>query len=399
MPAKGTDIFEGTSFREDGTEDMQEIEGQELTEVEGQEEESHAPSRDDIMAEAMADGEADAVIEELSSKESVTIADLRRIPGTDKLSDTDLTAMWARYQKGDGQEEKVKEEVKAEPVKRGYKIYDDKGSEVVDLSKLTAEQFLAMKFGYQALDKEQKKSFEELVRNASLGHYNESKQSQLIAERNKILEQLKKLEPEHKQFSGERQQLAKALEAFARGDDKPIKKLAADYVAAMSAQPATVAEDPQEALELERAGMTFYYETLIPQAYGLAQEYGANPQEVAKAIQFYLEQEPEQFRTREKYEAIIKYEVPQLLESNGYARKGEVGKAEVKPETDPRDAKIAELEKKLNGLSTTVERTSTRTFGKKAKSAPGAGGGITAPAGETMPSFKNREEMKAWLRS
>lgn len=403
MPAKGTDIFAGTELAEDGTEVVEQGNTEKVVETPEVQAPEREATHEELRADAATDGESDAVIEQLSEKESVTVADLRRIPGTEGMSDAELTTMWARHQKaaqleakGETGEPAPVAAPAAPPKPRGYKIYDDKDQEVVDLSKLTAEQFLAMKFGYNAMDKEHKKNFEELVRNASLGHFNEQKQAQLVAERNKVFEQLKQLQPEHQRFTQERQQLAKALEAYARGDDKPIKKIVQDYVAAISAQPQAAVENPQETIELEREGMKFYYETLVPTAYGVATEYGANPQEVLNAIKFYLEQEPEEFRTREKYDAIIKYELPALLEQNGYARKGKEAPVAA---PDPRDTKIAELEKKLNGVITQTERSNTAKFGQKAKTAPGAGGGISAPAGDTMPAFKTREEMKNWLRS
>lgn len=365
-------------------------------------------TRESIRAGAMAEGETDAVLEDLASlAREITATDLRRLPGTEKMSDDELLKMWKDQSKDEaGTEDKPKlgpdgkpvgEVPPPPPVKRNYKIYDDKGVEVTDLSKMSAEQMLKATYGYSAMNKEQKKTFDEVIRNASLGHLNEQKLTTLQAERNAAYEKLQKLTEEHGAWGNDRQKMTKALEALARGDDKPIKALAAAYQQALLAEP-EAGNDAQAQLELELAGQRYYYEHIIPRGYDIATQYGAKPQEVVNAIKHYIEQEPAELLTEAKIQSIIDYEIPALLERNGYSRTGEAAQVTPPAGSDPRDKQFKDMQDKIAELTAKIENAATDAVRKKTKLAPPPGGGTTGGAGDAQPSFKNRAEMKAWLQ-
>src|SRR2546428_5854969 len=173
-------------------------------------------SRDDIRAAALEDAgveaegtegvveDFDTVLEEVAAKEDVTVEDLRRVGGedADDLSDDELLAEWKKAQEGD-------------EVKLPFPVYDAEGNKVTDISKLTLNDLLTGKvqIGYQAMGKEQKKALIDLIRTASLGHYNESKMANVMAERSAAYQTLQQLRAEHDAWGRDRQVWDRVLAA------------------------------------------------------------------------------------------------------------------------------------------------------------------------------------------
>lgn len=301
-----------------------------------------------------------------------TIDDLKKLPGAAKHSDEELEQMWqaAKAPKAPA---------------RSYKLFKD-DAEINDFTNLKPEDILNLTFGYQAMGKEQRRSLEQIIRNAQLGHYNESRMQQLLGERNSVVEKLKAAEEKLSGYGNDRQMMDYVLNQYLQGNTQPFEKLLQSVQQVAQQMPQM--EQPQSnPAEVEAAGQRVYYEVVVPNAYQLAQEYGANAQEIANAIVQMVNQEPEEFLTPQRYQSIIQYELPALLERNGYSK----GRKPVAKD-DPVAAltkQVAELQAQLK--NSTVEKA-------KQKKAPPAGGGQTPSAGEETAAITDRKSMKKFLR-
>lgn len=316
----------------------------------------------------------DSVLDELSAFEGeLTIEQLKKLPGADKHSDEELEQMWKRV---------------STPRQRSYKLYkDDKPLE--DFSGLTAEELLdAVKYGYTANGKEQVKNFDELVRVAQMGHYNESRMQQILNERNQKAEAYAKLEAEHSTYGQERKLWEHALSRYLQGDQGPLTQIIEAYQKAINEPPQLANNQPESDTNLEAAAQKVYYEVVIPNSYNIASKYGANPQEVANAVLHYVNQEPPEFMNEQRLAEILNHDIPMLLEQNGYS-------ANTHPMEKPKD-ELAELKRELAELK--AAQTNNTVNGAKKRKAPPAGGGATPSGSDTMPDVKSRADMKKFLR-
>lgn len=328
--------------------------------------------------------DVNALVDELAQKDEVTADDLRQLAGAEAegMSDEELLAAYAKAEKAEAAPELP------------FPVYDAQGNKI-DPTKLTLEDLLSGKvqIGYQAMGKEQRKALTDLLRVASNGHYNEHKMASVLAERAHAFEQLQKLRGEHDTWAKDRQAINKALEAAINGNAEPLQRLIVAYQQALGQSPMEAPTDDAAMREAEAAGQQFFMTTIVPSAYKLAQEYGADAQEVTNAVMGLIQQEPAEFLTREKIDAILQYEVPRMLEDAGYARNGQAA-----PAVDPRDERIAALEKTVLELKAGTVNKATQQVRERARRAPAAGGGSVSSAGEAAPAMKSREDMKKWLR-
>lgn len=363
-----------------------------------------APTRDDLFNEALNEGVEESVLNDLAAKEELTISDLRQIPGSEELTDEELMAQWKEIEAqeaGSGEEEEV------EAYKLPFPIYDAEGNKVDALEKINLRDLLdgKLQVGYSALGKEQRKTLSETLRNASLGHFNEQKYNTALTERNQIFERYQAADKQLKQYTEERKVWDAALTALAMGNIKPMEQIAKAYQAALMQQPQVpqagmvpISQVQEEQEQIAR-GIEYINGTIIPKGYEIAQQYGANPTEVVNAIKWYLEQEPAEFLTREKIESIINYEIPSLLERNGYNASGQVQVNTNTQQTSNNE--VEELKKQVAALQSTIAQTSnkrTEQVRSKQTKIPPAGGGATPSAGDSVPSFKNRNQMKAYMQ-
>lgn len=407
------------TFQEDDVEviEKDEVEGQ----VEQQEEKVELPehpagkaeSRDEILESAFREGEEEGIIGELSSKEGeLTLEDLKRLPGAEGYTDEQILAEWARANKAAQGEAKAEATAEAKTADATFKlpfpIYDDKGNKIEALEKISLKDLFEGKLqvGYNALGKEQRKTLTEALRNASQGHFNEQRYNGAINERNAAAQRLAEASKRITDFETWQTNMNQALTALAMGNPEPMKKIARDYAAALTAQKAEVPGMVPEATvreqaRIQEAGVQFYQETVVPAAYDLANRFGAKPQEILAEIKRLVNAEGE-FLTQEKFDAILHYTIPQTLETLGYKENGSAVAPVVNTngtqqqptnEVDSLKQQVAALQKsvadKANGkLETIKDRT---------KKAPPAGSGSTPGAGDSMPAFKNRAQMKAWM--
>jgi hypothetical protein len=302
-------------------------------------------------------------------------------------------AEWVKAQKGDGEEGTEDTDVQPFTLPNGLKLYGEDGKEITDFSKLTLQQLLdnKMQWGYNALGKEQKKALTEVFRNASLGHYNEQKMQSLAQERTKAYEMYSQIKKEHEEWAQDRQVWLSVLTSAAQGNVEPLKKLIQAYGAESSKVGGSVSSEisPEQEAEYDRAGQ----EWVNTEANRLATQYGANPLEIAQAIVYLANQEPREFLTQDKLNAIVQYEIPALLEKHQYSQKNGGVKAEPAANDE-----VAALKKQVAELMADKQNSQTQKVRDKQKKAPPAGGGSTSGAGSSVPAFKTREQYKEWIR-
>lgn len=362
---------------------------------------------DTLVDEAFQEGELGARLGELPEKDVYTAAELRGALGdtAEGLTDEELVAEWqkavaAKSGEAESVEEGEEEEVPAqEPVKlEGFKLYNEKGEEIADPAKVSIVDLLTGKVqvGYTALKGEQRKNLRDLARVASLGHYNEKIVVDLRTERAQAMQRAAAAEAKAAEHLSIQRQWDAALTALVNGNAEPIQRLAAIYQQKLAQGGTTAAEQPtgQQDAEYDAIGQQVFNEHVVPRAQELATQYGANAIEVAQYILYLCEQEGE-FLTPAKVEAILQYEMPAILEQT-YGSASSV----VTPKEDPRDAKIAALEKQMAELTATTKNAATERLRNKNKKAPPVGSGSTPSGGETIPegALKSRQAYKDWTR-
>lgn len=392
-----------TDFLEQDTEQEVVKEQPEVTKVEH---EAPAPTRDDLYQDALSEGVEEGVLAALADKQGdLTIDDLRQIPGSEDFTDEELMAQWKAIEAKEGKAE-GETEGEIEAYKLPFPVYDKDGNKIDALEKIDLKDLFdgKLQFGYNALGKEQRKTLGETLRNASQGHFNEKRYSDTVLERNQVYEKLQAAQKQVDQYTNERKVWDAALTALAMGDIKPMQAIAQAYQKALLQQPQTPqagmipVTQVQQEQELMAKGVEYINNTIVPKGYEIAQRYGADPKEVLNAIQWYLEKEPAEFLTQEKIENIINHVVPALLEENGYSV---ANSGSVQGNQQTGTNAIEELVKKVEALQAKLAATAnkeTEAIRKKQSKIPPSGGGAVSPAGDSMPSFKNRQQMKAYMQ-
>ena len=328
----------------------------------------------------------DAAIETLAEQEEEpSVAQLRELAGKDAegMSDDELVA---EYEKAKGEE----------AFKLPFPIYDAEGNKVTDVNKLTLEDVLSGKvqIGYNAMGKEQRKAIQDILRVAANGHLNESKIATTLAERNQVHAQLQDLKKQHEAWAADRQTWDKVLNAAVRGNVEPLQRLIQAY---MTDDP-TIGQQPRAQVDdasAEAAGQQYILNTIIPQAYKIAAEYGADGTEVTQEILRLIQQEPAEFLSQAKIEAILQHEIHVALETAGYTRNGTPPQAQAPNGNEELLKRLDTMQKELLELKAGKENAATQQVRRKA---PAAGGGSVSSAGDSMPVLKSREDMKRYLR-
>lgn len=317
---------------------------------------------------------ADSIIDQLASVETdLTVEDLRKLPGADKHTDEELEQMW-------------QEALNPPKQARSYKFYKD-NAEVEDLDSLSASELLQLQVAYNAMGKEQRRSFDEVIRNAQLGHFNDARLNQIQQQRDEVYKQLQEIKPVYEQWGNDRKILEYALTQYNLGNPQPLEALINAFKAEAGRIPELVNRSEDNSAQLEAAGQKVFYETVVPAASELASRYGADAREIQQAILEYVEAEPDEFMTSQRLQEIINVDLPMLLEKNGYTPEEPVKKED----------ELASLRKEVAELKAAQKNNTVSKV--KGKKPPSAGGGVTPSGGDSMPNIKNRSDMKDYLRS
>jgi hypothetical protein len=349
--------------------------------------------------------QTDKTLQEIASAPEITVAELRKLPGTEGMSDDQLLSMWQKVNEPKGErvrdeagrftkaQEKQQEKVD-KAVARAWKALSAEGVEVSDLSKMTAEQLLALQFEYNANGKPQRKGFDEIVRNAQLGHYNAERMNQITQERNKSLERARELEGKYGQLEQDKATWLGAMAAAARNEFGPLQTLLNAYMEASNAP----AQAPQQQdmisrqqYEAERAGQQVWTNTVLPKAQELADKYGLQRDEVAEGIKLLVEREPQEFFNAQRLQQIMEhdivYAIEQMRRDHPAAPAG----------SDPRDVKIAELERKLAERATT-HNSHVQQVHQRRKAAPPAPSTMPGNSNVASGDFDSAQGARDWLR-
>ena len=363
-------------------------------------------SRESLTEQAFAEGAEESVIEELGNVEAhpeITIDDLRQIPGTEKLTDAQLMAQWEKAQAEAGGESAAEK-----PLELPFPVYDAQGNKIA-ADKLTLSDLFSGKvqIGYQAMGKEQRKAFSELVRNASQGHFNEHRYNTVQGQYRETAQKLAEREKAIATYEAERTQWNAALTALVMGNNGPMKALVEAYKGGLTKTGITPdgfvpKEQVEQQRQAEEAGYKWWTDVGVPAAYDIATRYGADAKEVQNAIQYYINNEPN--LTQARIDEIIKFDVPYALEQNGYSSNGQPAQAGTRTGGQPNQSNedVSELRKQVQALQAKLAENANASVARtrtKVRNAPAAGSGATAGAGDSMPSFKDRASMKEWLQS
>lgn len=359
------------------------------TEVQQTENTSY-PNRDELgrfVAKVSEDYDATKVLQEIAAKDEITLADLKMLPEAKGLSDAQLQALWNEVA---GTGNKAVETPKPS-APRAWKVYQG-DKELSDYSKLTVEEFLKAQFSYNANNKEHRKTWDEVIRNAQQGHYNAERMTTLQKERQHAYDQWKLLEPKVQQYENERKIWENALAAAARNDLRPMESLLAAYMDALGNPAPEALSGPQIDLAQVQAGYEVYHSTVLPEAEKIAKEHGLTTKEVADGIMLLVENEPAEFLTPQRFQQIIQIEIPTLIQQM---------KAEAAPAPDTRDQEIAELKRQLEaaqkGTATKDHNAQVEALHKRRKSAPPAAPTVPGNNSPDATGIEDGPSARRWL--
>jgi len=360
-------------------------------------------SHQELVDSAFAESGLDAALEEIAGQDGEpTAADLRRAVGdeADGLTDEQLLAAYEKAKLGDEPADADTAEEVAKALNVDY-LYDAQGNKIADLAKVSINDLLTGKvqIGYNALGKEVRKTFEDLRRTASNGHYNESRMTKLQSERQMVYDQLESLRTEHKAWEVDRKVWDRVLTAATQGNIKPLQAVIDKFAAEMGKMPESLGNEDAEAARANEVGTQVYTNYIVPEAYKLASSYKADPTEVTQEIMRLVGLEPALFVTPERIQEILTYELPATLEAAGYARDGAAAPAANGQSTgNPLEATVKQLQAQVAALTAASANNVTDKLRQKNKRIPAAGGGVTQGGGESMPTINTRDDMKKYLR-
>lgn len=272
-------------------------------------------SREALEASAELEADTAIILDELgdtSLTPELTLDDIKRLPQADGLTDDEILEI--AYASGALARPSTSTPSGTNlPVKRAWSYIGPDGKEVADPSKLTVAEFLKGKFGYRALQATQQKSFDELVRLAQLGHFNEKQVVELSNDRAFLAQRVAELAPVVEKAM-RMQQVWAAILSDRTG--QAFLKAQGDYFNALQAQPAEPAQVSPEVIEAR--GQTFYNQRIYPALQKVAAAYGANITEIDTYARHLLAQIPQPLMTQERVAKVINEEIPMALEQAGY---------------------------------------------------------------------------------
>jgi hypothetical protein len=339
---------------------------------------AEATSREDLELEAAREGELDVLLDDLTGKD-LTIEDLRSLPDAEGFSDEELVEMAVEA----GLIEAPEKETTGKEVattEHSWRLLDPKGNDVTkEALGMTVGDFIAKGglVGYKAMNTQQARSFDELVRLAQLGHLNETKVQQLVEDRGILSRQAMALAEQVRAAQVREQQFHAILAdttgvSFLKAQEAYMKSLA---------NPAPVATEAPEVQEAR--GLIWYQQNVMPALQQMASVYGADVGELDKLCQYLIGQEPKQLLTVERVKQIVNVMLPNALETAGYVQKprgtngrvvpsiatrGVTETAEVVPSVNTPRSRTEEL--RLRAENANLKRALSK---QKLGKAPGAG--------------------------
>ena len=352
----------------------------------------------DMVQKAADQHETSTLIESFQGRsvDSITLDDIRALPGAQGMTDEQLQALWDEA-KGTKPAAPAPETPVAPTKPRAYKIMLD-GKEVADVESLSAKDLLRAKVQYQANNKSQEKTWDEVVRNAQLGHYNAERMNQVTTERNNALTQIRELSGKLVEADARDKAIAKAFDAARREDYEPLKALIEKYGEMVDAEPeATPGNNIAEQQAVYARGQQVLENYVMPVAQELASQFeGVSAEEIQQGIEVLISREPMETFNAARLEQICRVEVPQYLQEMLDAR------ASAPKVEDPRDREIAELKAQLARQTTTTAQQQNARLDEvhaRRRAAPSALPAIPSSAA-TMetPQINSAEDAMEFLK-
>lgn len=345
--------------------------------------------------------ETEYKVEQIAKQGEVSVADLRSLPGAEKYTDAQLQAKWESLSKPSEAPKPAVDAAAPTAAARAWKAFKADGTEVTDFTGMSATDFLALQQEYNANGKAQRKSFDEIVRNAQLGHYNAEKAATTERERDQAYAEWKRNEAENKTLSADRAAWTHALSQARANNLAPLQLLVDEFNKAMDAGPeAAVPETaPMSRAEYEQqlAGTHVMNTVVAPAVSSLATRYDLPPADVQKAVEMLIERTPAEFMSPAKLNAILHQDMPYYIEEMKRAN-GTAAAPAAPADNSALTAKIAELEGKL-AANANVHNNRVAAIHEKRKAAPSAVGSVAgANDGIASPDFEGPHDARKWLK-
>lgn len=290
-------------------------------------------------------------------------------------------------------------------VVRAWKAFlADKELDDTALSAMTADQLLKeVKIGYKANGQDQQRTFEQLIRVAQNGHYNEQRTQQLSQEREHALRQYRETAEKLTSYEQQRKVWENALTAASRNNFEPLKQILDLFQKAVEADPTAAPTVPegyvsQAQIQSQQEANRVFITTVQPKAAELAKQFSYPQDQVEQAILMMVNREPSEFMSWQRLQDIMNVELPDYLTRLREANPVTPTEAETtKTELAALKQEIADLKSgKKTEVDTENERV-TAVHAKRGKAPPGVptvGGG----SGGEGADFDDAAGGRKWLR-
>ena len=357
-----------------------------------------------------------AVGDELPESDADLVEMLRGFPGAEGFDDATLLAMWtetadaqtqAEVGEATGDDAVVDDDAWA-PVGWSARI----GEDDVNFDEVLLKDFLEKgELTYKALGKDQTRNFNEVIRNAQLGHFNQERyntnQQDLIAMGEKYSEQASEVQ-RYKEMEN--------LWMRAMKDPTVMEQLRTEMAPLLMGDIAEL-EAPESQAELEAAGYEIFDAEIRPYLADVSEYYGIDQMSLEQYVGEALGSIPEAVMTEERVVEFLQNQLHLEIEEAGYTplynaegeKIADVENAMRQTVAGAQniDTKSAEemdaLKKELASTKAIVENLQKQGKVSKKKKAPPSskGGRSTGDEGgdkDGEKDFETAHDFKNWLR-
>lgn len=285
---------------------------------------------------------------------------------------------------------------------RAWKAYSE-GKDVGDFdpATITLADFFKWELGYNALGKEHRRTFEQVMRNVPLAHHNEQRTRTLEDNLRRTLEESNGKAQTLEQYTADRKNLNKALMAATRGNFEPLKAVVEAYQQAMDADDQQATQQVPEGyvsqaqLQQQRAGEEAYNRLVTPHIEQLAKHFQYPAEQIGYVVKNLIEREPAEYLTEQRLTEILTIELPHDLEQ---LRERDPIKA---AEPSPLEKQVAELQAQIATLSgKKIEQQNSQVKGIHDRKKAAPPGVATNPGGSNadVADFDDAKGAREWLR-
>jgi hypothetical protein len=357
--------------------------------------------------------------DDLPEDDAALVEMLRGFPGAEAFDDATLLKMW---------NETADDETKAEVGTASgddAAVGDDAWSPVgwsaaiegepVNFEEVLLKDFLEKgELTYKALGKDQVRGFNEVVRNAQLGHFNEQRYGTLQQDLVALGERYAEIQEELQGYKEMENLWMRALK-----DENVMNQLKSEMAPMLMGEIPEL-EAPMSQQELEAQGYQIFDQEIRPYLSDVSTYYGIDQISLEQYVMEQISMLPDAIITEERVVEYLQNQLFHEIEAAGYnPLYDEEGKLIEEQESNMRDsiqtaqnidAKSAEentaLKQEVDQLKAVVKNLQTQTkVGKKKKAPPNTRGGKGPSGGDDGDSkrggdqdFDSAADFKDWLR-